>query len=204
MKTPELLSGAGKPVSQRRRSGKVASLPRAMREEVNTWLLDGVIYSDITKRLAERGFKAISIDSVCSWYKGGYQDWLRDRERIDEMVERRLGAIELTKKVGRRAAVILTDANELELASRINEALAEFEPAALRNVLAEDPKKFFEMGRLIASQSNEMCKRKKVELEQRKNRNAEAKAKAHSAGPKDKGGLTEETLREIEEAAKLL
>ena len=38
-----------------RANGKVARLPKALRDQINQWILDGVTYPDIIQRLGEHG-----------------------------------------------------------------------------------------------------------------------------------------------------
>jgi hypothetical protein len=66
----------------RRRTGKIARLPHHLQEQVNLMLLDGIPYAAILKALGEHG-KGINYHSLKRWRKGGYQDWLRARERLE-------------------------------------------------------------------------------------------------------------------------
>jgi hypothetical protein len=45
-----------KPPHRRCRNGKIARLPRAIREAVNVMLLDGFLYRDIAAKLEEAGY----------------------------------------------------------------------------------------------------------------------------------------------------
>ena len=71
--------------SQRRRNGKVARLPFALRDQINRMIDDGVPYQTIIKNLGDAG-KHLSEQNLSMWRKGGFQDYyksqlLKDRAR---------------------------------------------------------------------------------------------------------------------------
>jgi hypothetical protein len=71
--------------SQRRRNGKVARLPHALREQVNRMIEDGVPYQAIIQNLGEAG-KHLTEQNLSMWRKGGFQDYyksqlIKDRAR---------------------------------------------------------------------------------------------------------------------------
>ena len=55
--------------------GKIARLARPIREQVNTWLLDGVPYAEIVERLGP--VSGITVVNLRKWKRFGYQNWLR-------------------------------------------------------------------------------------------------------------------------------
>jgi hypothetical protein len=65
----------------RRRTGKVASLPKSERNLVNRLLEDGAPYDDIVASLAQRGY-TLSARNISNWFQGGYQDWLLLQQRL--------------------------------------------------------------------------------------------------------------------------
>ncbi|MDB6125945.1 MAG: hypothetical protein JWQ71_4938 [Pedosphaera sp.] len=71
-----------------RRTGLIARLPMDIREHLNTELENGLPYSEICLWLAEEGYPGFNKGHISSWYKGGYQDWLRDMQRLEELNER--------------------------------------------------------------------------------------------------------------------
>jgi len=189
----------------RKRNGKIASLPFDLRSQVNQWLLDGVPNIEIARRLDERGFPGINNDNVSTWFRGGFEEWKMDQERLEKLAQRRDAALEMVKQAGKDGALTISDANQLYLASMVNETLAEFDPKALQLTLDENPKQFFDLAKVITSQAAEISRREKLELDFQKYRDDVAKAKAEIASAaKQQNGLSEETLRKIEEAAKLL
>lgn len=82
----------------RARKGKIAALPKAVREELCERLLDGQLapeilpwvngLPDIRARLAERwpDLPEITDGNVSEWRSGGYRDWLQDR-KVMEMAQ---------------------------------------------------------------------------------------------------------------------
>lgn len=65
------------------RNGKVARLPEPLRNRVNQMLEDGLRYRDIILKLQQDGCLpyALSEMNLSNWYRGGYQDWLRDKAK---------------------------------------------------------------------------------------------------------------------------
>ncbi len=202
------------PTNDRKRTGKVARLPKALRDEVNLRLQNGGVYREIAQWLDKQpgaGADRFNEENLRAWFHGGHQDWLKQQTRTEEIkarAEASLAMVQAMKDGDGEGTLHITEANELLLASQINEALSEFEPAALKQLLQENPAKFFDLSSAVAGQSNERTKRQKLELEFRKYRDQveEAKAKllAATSAAKIAGGLSAETLREIEEAAGLL
>jgi len=62
--------------SKRRRNGKVARLQAVLRERINQMLDDGFQYKTIIEKLGDSG-KHLGEDSLSSWRRGGYQDYLK-------------------------------------------------------------------------------------------------------------------------------
>src|SRR5438445_8133756 len=67
-----------------RGNGKVARLPKNVRDQINNWILDGVSYPGIIERLGEHG-KDLKPNHLYEWKKRGYQDWLIEREWLDRL-----------------------------------------------------------------------------------------------------------------------
>src|SRR5689334_8504332 len=64
------------------RTGKVARLPKALRDRINQMLRNAVPYQTILDSLGEFG-QGINEDNLGNWKKGGYQDWLKEQESIE-------------------------------------------------------------------------------------------------------------------------
>src|SRR4051812_26935232 len=88
------------------RNGKIAHLPETIREELNQRLLDGqtgrkilpwlnglaVVKAEV-KPNDEGVF--ITDDNLSNWRTGGYQDWLKRRERVTRIRELSSYAVKL-------------------------------------------------------------------------------------------------------------
>lgn len=80
----------------RARHGKIARLPRAIREELNRRLADGHTAEDIltwvnalskTQEVLTRNFEGVPISpqNLSEWRSGGYADWVRQNEREESI-----------------------------------------------------------------------------------------------------------------------
>ncbi len=70
-----------------RRNGKIARLPRKLRDLVNQLLDDGVTYAQILQNLEQSSDPPLpyplSERNISTWQQGGYQDYLKFRETLD-------------------------------------------------------------------------------------------------------------------------
>ena len=186
-----------------RRRGKIARLPHALREQVNRALRDGKTYVSVEKLLADAGHTDISEDNVRNWHNGhggesGFQEWLRQQHRIEDIQRRREWALE-TVKSGDLGS--FSEAGLMDAASKLFEVSSDFDVQLLRDKLDEDPELYLELTKAIARMA-------KPELEFRKFKEHVAAQKQRlqeaAADAKREGGISEETLKRIEEAANLL
>jgi hypothetical protein len=67
-----------------KRNGKIAKLPQATRERINTWLDDGYSYPHIIEKLGQVG-AGLKPGHFTHWYQGGYQDHLNHKDRRDDL-----------------------------------------------------------------------------------------------------------------------
>src|SRR5438045_3252068 len=75
------------------RQGRIARLPKAVRDKLNQMLLDGMAYKAIIVALGDDG-KSLNEDVVSRWYQGGYQEWLQEEKDTEEMRVREEYALE--------------------------------------------------------------------------------------------------------------
>ena len=83
-----------------RSNGKISRLPKAIRDQVNTMLRDGVPYADIRQRFLDIGhseFENISEKNISNWKIAGHQRWLREQEWRDDMMQTRAEALEFSQ-----------------------------------------------------------------------------------------------------------
>ena len=127
------------------RTGKIARLPRAIREEINERLLDGVPGKEIVESInalgwmRKQGRTPITEQNLSEWRKGGYQDWLRHRENMQWMQQLREEAEDLHEA-----------AQDLPVADRMAPAIALGFGKLLADLLAEPPSTLEERAQLLA------------------------------------------------------
>lgn len=113
------------------RNGKIARLPRELREELNRRLREGEPGTTLVAwlnalpeaRMAlarEFNGRDISEQNLSEWKSGGYQEWLARREAVAQARELAADAVELGEATGGR----LTDHLATVLAARYAAALA--------------------------------------------------------------------------------
>ena len=81
-----------------RRNGKIARLPKAVREQVNLMLDDGKTYSQIIQWLAANGSPGFSPENIRQWKNGGFQDWLSHQEELSESEKLRQMAMDVATR----------------------------------------------------------------------------------------------------------
>lgn len=88
----------------RTRQGKIARLPFVVREEVCARLRDGEVGSQIVDWLnanhLPRGVDPINDENLSNWREGGYQDWLREQTRVDQIGKLSEYCLRLANKAG--------------------------------------------------------------------------------------------------------
>ena len=67
-----------------RGNGKIARMPKTVRDQINNWILDGVPYPEIIQRLGDQG-KVINPRNFSEFKKRGHQDWIRQREWFEHI-----------------------------------------------------------------------------------------------------------------------
>src|SRR4051812_24841372 len=92
--SPESLSVEPKPANLR--TGKIARLPKAVRDTINQMICDGFTYLEIIHALGDVG-KGMLENNLATWKAGGYQDWLKEQQRLDEMRVQQEFAIDLVR-----------------------------------------------------------------------------------------------------------
>jgi hypothetical protein len=170
-----------------RHTGKVARLPKAIRDQLNQMLLDGVTYANIIKNLGEYG-QGLTLSNLSRWKDTGHQDWLTEQAFIDRTRSRQETPAELVRDFDG------TDVNHaaLQLGSlHIFEALRDLRPGSLNRKLGGDCAAFARLLNALARASRETMLLQKY-------REACARARAALRELKDpKRKLTEDERRAI-------
>jgi Lhr-like helicase len=191
------------------RTGKIARLPKEIRDVVNHMLRDGSPASAIIKRLEALKLKgATAADglpieiptdmNLSNWKEGGYQDWLREQERLEEMRLKREMALELVRQ--NEGSKIHEAAIQLA-SSQLYEVISEYDLGSLKGLLQEKPENF-------ANLVNSLAKLSKGALDIEKYRDLvkaqKEKIEAAIKEGKSQKGFTKETIEKIERELKLL
>jgi Protein of unknown function (DUF3486) len=125
-----------------RRRGKIARLPKEIRDGINAQLQDGVVYREICGWLAEQGQPEITEGQLTSWYQGGYQDWLREESQLDEVA----AEVEFAEELVKDMDVGAFQEASLQMASaRFFQLSRGLDLEALQGVMAEKPEVYVRM-----------------------------------------------------------
>ena len=147
---PETTAGPS-PAHAGRANGKIARLPKTIRDQINHWLLDGVSYPDIIQRLGEHG-KDLRPANLSEWKKRAYQDWLVQQAFIERTRSRQETPGDLVRDFD------ATEVNHAALqlgALTIFEALRDLGPGSLDEKLGGDSAAFVRLLNALARTSRE-------------------------------------------------
>src|SRR5258706_13125521 len=125
-----------------RPQGKIARLPKQIRDEINAMIRDGLPYSAIIskrKQLVQPELLTISEQNLSNWKNGHHQRWICEQEWREEMREEFEGALALA------AADDQTKLEQIVLkmaAMRLYQFFKHIEPAAFVAVAPQKPESF--------------------------------------------------------------
>mgnify|MGYP000913137709 CR=1 FL=1 len=186
-----------------RRKGKMAQLPYALRTRVNVMLRDGCTYAKVAAFCASEGHPEINEKNVEYWSKPdetgscGFQDWMREQERLQDIAARREFALEVVK------ANPGSDLNEASIqlaASHLYELATEFDVENFKRRLTDDPTLYCNVVDMMTKLS-----RSSLAFAQFRERVAAAqRAIAAECKRAASEGISPETLSRIEQELKLL
>lgn len=180
------------------RTGKIARASYEVRKHVNELLRDGRTAKAVISFLAGAGITGVTDQNVTNWREGGFQDYLKEQSRLDEMQFKREFAMEIVRQ---NQGSQLQEATLHLAASQLYEALTDYDITALKTLLAEKPENYAAIVNSLAKLSKGALEVDKYKAQVREQK---AKIEAALAGAKSKGGITKETLAAIEEAAGML
>lgn len=192
-----------------RRTGKIARLPKEMRDVVNTMLRDGATSVAIIKTLEKARLNGATAadglpieipneQNVTNWHDGGYNDWLLEQQRLDDMRFKREMALEIVRQ--NEGSKIHEAALQLA-SSQLYEVISEFDLASLKELLQEKPEEFSNLVNSLAKLSKGA-----LDIAKFKEHVAESKRRIEAVikeGRTD-GGFSSETIEKIERELKLL
>lgn len=183
--------------SRRRRTGKIARLPKDLRDIINLMLRDGATNDEIRDRLSFHK-EELNDQNILNWKEGGYQDWLKDQERLDDMRARREFAMDVVKN---NEGSAVHEAGLQIAASQIYELLSDFDVETLKEKLEGDPENYSRVVNAMAKLSDSGLKYERYHAEVQA---AKQRIEAELGRARNKGGLQPETLERIEAELKLL
>lgn len=191
------------------RTGKIARLPKNLRDAVNLALQDGAsaqaviqIITHAKENGATNGdgteIEIPNDQNVTNWRDGGYADWLKENERLNDMRAKREFALRIVQD---NEGGKIHEAGLNLAASQIFELLQDFDVSELKEKLSADPENYSKVVSALARISKEA-----LGFEKYRQIVAEQKRKIEDALnlAKTKGGLTPDTLQQIEQAAAML
>ena len=179
---------------KRRRRGKIARLPRHLREQVNLMICDGLSYPEIIIKLGDAG-KHLNKDNLINWHDGGYKEWLKDQPWLDELH----GRLDF-------AASVIQDPDtpkirEASLCIAVKQMyglITEFDPASCIQKLADDPATY---SRVL----NALSKLAEIGLQyDRHHSEAATHARARKSKPTSTAGVSPDMIHQYEREFGLL
>jgi hypothetical protein len=180
-----------------RRTGKIARLRKDLRDQVNTMLRDGAPYAQIIRYLAQNGADEINDQNLTNWKDGGYQDWLKEQERLADLQAKREFAFEIVKQ---NEGSKIHEASLQLAASQLYEVISDYDLTSLKELLADKPANYAKVVNALAKLSSSALDIEKYreQVKAQKDKISAEISKAKNAG------LTPETLTKIEDALNLL
>jgi hypothetical protein len=144
-------------------TGKIARLPKTLRDAVNLALQDGAPARRIIQLITEaKGHGAKNGDqteiqipneqNVTNWLQGGYKDWLAENSRLADMQQKREFALRIVQE---NEGGKIHEAGLNLAASQIFELLQDFDVSTLKEQLAEDPENYSKVVSALARISKE-------------------------------------------------
>jgi len=178
-----------KPSYNHRRTGHVAQLPEDVRDQLNQLIVDGVPLAQIPPRLGDAA-KGITAEHLRRWLPGGHQDWLRERDRKQDLRAARESASGLLKE---KAGTPLQDAGRTVAATQLYDLLLSFDPRTFAAALVDKPELYLRLINAISrlSEADAACGAQRLRQSLLSAKLAEEKTGS------DNQVVTKENLKEI-------
>ena len=119
----------------------MASLPKTTRDMLNIMLDDELPYHVIVDELAEAG-RGVTPQSLAQWLQTGYEDYLKNRDQIEQAKTQAEFAADLLKDLGGIDFTTIHRASLALAAIQIFTAIDEHGDEALRKMLQSKPASF--------------------------------------------------------------
>ena len=144
------------------RKGKIARAPFEVRTAVNVMLRDGGTANQVIKLLESKDIFGVNEENVKNWRQGGFEEWMEQQSRLDEMQAKREFAMEIVKQ---NQGSQLHEATLHLAASQLYEAITDFDVSRLKDLLDDSPENY-------AAIVNSLAKLSKGALDLRKYQDA--------------------------------
>ena len=179
----------------RRRRSLIARFPKAIRDQINQMLDDGLPYAAIRQRLGDLG-TALSDDSIGRWKIGGYQDYLRELRLLDESRLRYEFTLDLARD---EPGIDVFQAAHKTAAALICEAVAEIGADSLRQAVKLNPLNLLRMLNSLSRLTTAGLKCERHLADQ-----ALQNPNYQQPQPKAKKGISSGSVQEMEDALHLM
>jgi hypothetical protein len=130
-----------KPSWTHARTGNVARLPKAVRDQINIMIEDGVPFAKIIEKIGDAG-NGLRESHITSWKAGGNLDWLAENRRVEALSVTRDAALDL---VNQKAGATVQDAGRTVAAAQLYELLLSFDPTSFAAALSEKPELYLRL-----------------------------------------------------------
>jgi hypothetical protein len=190
-------------------TGKIGRLKKVHRDQVNQALRDNMSANGI-RALIQKWIEAGERDAdgnaielpndpnISHWRSGAHQQWLKEQERLEDMDRKREFALAIvTANEGSK----IHEASLQLAATQLYETISEYDLQGLKDLVHEKPENYAKLVNSLAKLSTSA-----LDIEKFKE-NVAARKQAIEAtltNAKRDGGLSADTIAEIEEQLKLL
>ena len=147
---------------------KIARLPKPTRDMINLMVDDGLPYHIIIEELGETA-PGLQAQNLVKWVKGGYEDYVKNRQAIERLKTEAEFSADLLKALGDIDPSVIHRASLQLAAIQIFNAIDEYGEEALRDMLQVNPASYISLLNTVCNLSNASIKqeehRQKVENE---------------------------------------
>src|SRR5262245_15337548 len=177
--------------SRRNKNRSLPLIPAAVRDTLNRVLDEKRSIEEIIAQLNGAGI-TLSEEEIVAWRKSGYKQWLADRKQLECLLKLRDFSAEVAQA---NPGSQLQEVGLHMVAAQVYELLSGFDIRKIRKKLSGNPDQYIRLVNAVTRLSEGGVKN-----EQSRAKLAEAKAKSEKelADAQKEGGLTPETIEQIE------
>jgi hypothetical protein len=118
-----------------RGTGLVARLAKAIRDQINYMILDGVPYAEIRARIGQP-MEGITDRHIANWKKYGHQDWLVELQRREALQSMHEDAMDILQQ---KSGATIQDAGRTIAGAQLYDLLTSFDREAFAGALVKKP-----------------------------------------------------------------